>query len=384
MTANPLLPLAGIRIAEFCNVAAGPYCCMLLADFGADVIKIENPDGGDTMRAWPPLSEGYSENFASVNRNKRSVVLDLKSAEGLAEAKRIIAACDVLVENNRPGVMDRLGLGYAELSRDRPGLIYCSISAFGQDGPRAKEGGFDLTMQAMAGVMSVTGEPGGAPVKCGVPLSDFSAGLYGAMSICAVLRRVQAGGEGGHIDISMQGAVLAVSALQTSEYFGKGEDPKKLGSAHPRNAPYQAFRAKDGWFAMAAGTQSLWLAAAKAAGRPELGDDPRFANTSLRAANQDALRELLEEAFSTRTVEQMLDAFRAAGVPCAPINSTSQALADVQVEHMGWVQKLTLPNGIETRTFASPVRIDGSSLPITRPPPALGQHGAEVAKELSK
>jgi crotonobetainyl-CoA:carnitine CoA-transferase CaiB-like acyl-CoA transferase len=311
-------------------------------------------------------------------------VLDLKSAEGLAEAKRIIASCDVLVENNRPGVMDRLGLGYADLSKDRPGLIYCSISAFGQDGPRAKEGGFDLTMQAMAGVMSVTGEPDGAPVKCGVPLSDFSAGLYGAMSICAMLRRVQSGGEGGHIDISMQGAVLAVSALQTSEYFGNGKDPRKLGSAHPRNAPYQAFRAQDGWFAMAAGTQSLWVSAAKAAGRPELAEDPRFANTSLRAANQDALRTLLEEAFSTRTVEQMLEAFRAAGVPCAPINSTSQALNDIQVEHMGWVQPLTLPNGVETRTFASPVRIDGSSLPITRPPPALGAHGEEVAKELSK
>jgi len=384
MTATPLLPLAGIRVAEFCNVAAGPYCCMLLADFGADVIKIENPDGGDTMRAWPPLSEGYSENFASVNRNKRSVVLDLKSAEGLAEAKRIIASCDVLVENNRPGVMDRLGLGYADLSKDRPGLIYCSISAFGQDGPRAKEGGFDLTMQAMAGVMSVTGEPGGAPVKCGVPLSDFSAGLYAAMSVCALLRRVQSGGEGGHIDISMQGAVLAVSALQTSEYFGKGEDPKKLGSAHPRNAPYQAFRAKDGWVAMAAGTQSLWVAAARASGRPELADDPRFASTSLRAANQDALRALLEEAYATRTVEELLEAFRSAGVPCAPINSTSQALGDIQVQHMGWVQPLTLPNGVQTRTFASPVRIDGSSLPITRPPPALGAHGAEIAKELSE
>jgi crotonobetainyl-CoA:carnitine CoA-transferase CaiB-like acyl-CoA transferase len=378
------LPLTGIRVAEFCNVAAGPYCCMLLGDFGADVIKVENPDGGDTMRAWPPQSRGYSENFASVNRNKRSVVLDLKSAEGLAEAKRIIASCDVLVENNRPGVMDRLGLGYAELSKLRPGLIYCSISAFGQDGPRAKEGGFDLTMQAMAGVMSVTGEPDGAPVKCGVPLSDFSAGLYAAMSICALLRQVQSGGEGGHIDISMQGAVLAVSALQTSEYFGNGKDPKKLGSAHPRNAPYQAFRAQDGWFAMAAGTHSLWVSAARAAGRPDLAEDPRFANTALRAANQDALRDLLEEAFATRTVEQMLDAFRDAGVPCAPINSTSQALSDIQVEHMGWVQPLTLPNGVETRTFASPVRIDGASLPITRPPPALGQHGEEIVKELKR
>jgi crotonobetainyl-CoA:carnitine CoA-transferase CaiB-like acyl-CoA transferase len=376
------LPLTGIRIAEFCNVAAGPYACMLLADFGADVIKIETPDGGDTMRAWPPLNEGYSENFASLNRNKRSVALDLKSPEGLAEARRIIATCDVLIENNRPGVMDRLGLGYAELSKGRPGLIYGSISAFGQDGPRAKEGGFDLTLQAMAGVMAVTGEPGGEPVKCGVPLSDFSAGLYAAMSVCALLRRVQAGGEGGHIDISMQGAVLAVSALQTSEYFGNGRDPQKLGSAHPRNAPYQAFRAQDGWFAMAAGTQSLWLSAATVSGLPELGEDPRFANTALRAANQQILRDLLEAAFASRTVDDLLASFRAAGVPCAPINSTSAALDDEQVRHRGWVVPLTLANGAETKTFASPVRIDGASLPVTRRPPALGEHGEEIAREI--
>src|SRR5690349_8672300 len=272
----PMLPLEGVRVIEFCNVAAGPYCGMLLADMGADVIKVEHPRGGDTMRAWPPLTGGYSENFASLNRNKRSVTLDLKDPADRARARDLVLGAQVVIENNRPGVMDRLGLGYASFRNEKPKLVYCSISAFGQEGPRAEEGGFDLTMQAMSGVMSVTGEPGGAPVKRGVPLSDFCSGLYGAYAIAAVLRRVQQGGTGEHIDVSMLGASLAVAALQTSEYFGTGRDPAKLGSAHPRNAPCQAFRARDDYFAMAAGNDGLFKSACDAVGMPHLVADPRF------------------------------------------------------------------------------------------------------------
>jgi len=247
-----MLPLNGIKVIEFCEVAAGPFCAMLLADQGADVIKVERA-GGDAMRSWPPRTDGYSENFASVNRNKRSVVFDLKSPDGVAAAKALILSADVVVENFRPGVMNRLGIGYQTMSAERASLIYCSISAFGQTGPRSTEGGFDLTMQAMAGVMSVTGEPGGNPVKCGVPLCDFVSGLYGAYGVATALRQRDATGVGQHIDVSMLGATLAVGALQTSEFFGTGSDPAKLGSAHPRNAPYQAFRAADGHFGMAAG-----------------------------------------------------------------------------------------------------------------------------------
>ena len=212
-----MLPLDGVRVIEFCNVAAGPFCGMLLADLGADVIKVEHPDGGDTMRAWPPITEGYSENFASLNRNKRSVTLDLKQPEARQQARGLVLDADVLIENNRPGVMSRLGLGYEALQRDKPSLVYCSISAFGQEGPRSGEGGFDLTIQAMSGIMSVTGEPDGAPVKCGVPVSDFCAGLYAAYAIAAVLLRVRTGGAGEHLDISMLGASLGIAALQTSE-----------------------------------------------------------------------------------------------------------------------------------------------------------------------
>ena len=373
-----MLPLQGVRVIEFCNVAAGPFCGMLLADMGADVIKVEHPRGGDSMRQWPPLSDGYSENFASLNRNKRSVTLDLKDPADKARARELILGADVVIENNRPGVMARLGLGYGDFKAEKPKLVYCSISAFGQEGPRSEEGGFDLTMQAMSGIMSVTGEPGGAPVKCGVPLSDFCAGLYGAYAIAAVLRRVQQGGTGEHIDVAMLGASLAVAALQTSEYFGTGRDPAKLGSAHPRNAPYQAFRAKDDYFAMAAGNDGLWRSACDAIGKTELLADPRFASTTLRAQNQAELKQLLETEFAKHDAADLIAKFQAAGVPCSAINTYSKVLADPQVEHMEWVQPLTLPSGKKTRTFASPLRFGGQGFPIRRDPPTLGQHNDEV------
>lgn len=375
--------LEGVRVIEFCEVAAGPYCAMLLADMGADVIKVERP-GGDAMRSWPPLTDGFSENFASINRNKRSVVLDLKSPDGIADATRLIQGADVVLENFRPGVMARLGIDYATMSTLRPSLIYCSISAFGQSGPRATEGGFDLTMQAMAGVMSVTGSPGAEPIKSGVPLCDFVSGLYGAFGITSALNGRQETGVGQHIDVAMLGATLAVGALQTSEYFGTGVDPRKLGSAHPRNAPYQAFAASDGYFGMAAGNNNLWYLVCEVVDRPDLKEDPRFTDPTSRAANQEVLRELLEACFAQGSVEYWLDAFRTAGVPCSPINTYSEALADPQVDHMGWVQELELANGVTTRSFGSPLRINGDAIPIQVRPPELGEHSDEVLAELSQ
>jgi crotonobetainyl-CoA:carnitine CoA-transferase CaiB-like acyl-CoA transferase len=379
-------PLSGIRVAEFCQIAAGPFCGMLLADQGADVIKVESPEG-DGMRGWPPLTRpaddaaapAYSENFASLNRNKRSVVLDLKDPADLAAARALCLAADVVLENFRPGVMPRLGLGYETLARDKPALVYCSISAFGQEGPRAEEGGFDVTLQAIGGVMSVTGEQDGPPVKSGVPLTDFAAGLYAAYAIAAALRRVATTGEGARIDVPMLGTTLAIAALQTSEYFGTGRDPVKLGSAHPRNAPYQAFRAKDGYFVMAAGNDDLYRRACAGVGRPELADDPRFATTALRARNQVELKDLLEREFARAGTEEWLAVMRRQGVPCAPINTYSAALADPQVAHYGWVQPLELANGARTRTFGPPL---GHAGPVRRRPPALGEHTDEVLAEL--
>lgn len=370
--------LKDIRVIEFCNVAAGPYCGMLLADMGADVIKIERPDTGDSLRSWPPLNEGYSENFASLNRNKRSVTLDLKNPEDLHQAFLLAAEADVLIENNRPGVMARLGLGYEQLKEQNPKLVYCSISAYGQSGPRQHEGGFDLTMQAMSGLMSVTGDPDGPPVKAGVPICDFSAGLYGAFAIVSALFARRSTGEGTHIDVSMLGATLGIAALQTSEYFGTGKDPVKLGSAHPRNAPYQVFRCKNGYFGMAAGNNDLWRRLCQLLGLEDLIDDERFKTPAERATHQQALKDILEDRFMEQEADFWLAELRAAGVPCAPINRYSEVLADPQVEHMQWVQPIELPNGQLTRTFASPLRFNHRTAPILRRPPQLGEHNDEV------
>lgn len=376
-------PLAGVRVVELCNVAAGPFCGMLLADMGAEVIKIE-PPSGDMLRQWPPHSEGFSENFASLNRGKKSIALDLKDPADLTVARRLILASDALVENNRPGVMERLSLGYAELAAEKPSLVFCSISAYGQSGPRAQEGGFDVTVQAVSGIMSVTGEPDGAPVKCGVPVADFTAGLYGAFAIASMIARVRAGGAGGHIDVPMLGTSLAIGALQTSEYFGTGRDPRPLGSAHPRNAPYQAYPARDRFFVIAAGNDKLWRSVCDVIDQPDLAEDPRFLTTRDRAANQQALAEILEPIFKTRDAAEWLELFSGAGVPCSPINSYSEALQDPQVEAMGWVAPLTLPPGVTTRTFASPLRFDGAAPPVDRGPPALDGDREEILRLLGE
>lgn len=377
-----MLPLAGVKVIEFCQVLAGPFCGCLLADMGADVIKVEAPDGGDLMRQWPPLMDGYSQYFASVNRNKRSVTLNLKDPAGLEAARKLALSADAVIENFRPGVMAKFGLDHATLAQAKPALVYCSVSAFGQTGPRAKEGGFDMTVQAVSGVMSVTGEPDGRPVKCGIPIADFTAGLYAAFAVVSTLHKVKRGEPGDHLDVSMLGAMLGIAHLQTSELFGTGHDPVRLGSAHPMNAPYAAFRCRDGYFALAAGTDKLWQAACEGINRIDFAQDPRFASPSLRARNQNALRDVLEEEFVKYDTVELLRIFNDRGVPCAPINSYSQALADPQVEYMRWVEDIDLPNGVKTRTIVSPQRVSGQRLGVYRNPPALGEHTAEILAEI--
>ncbi len=378
------LPLDGIRVIEFCEVAAGPFCGMLLADLGAEVIKVERPEGGDALRQWPPITAGYSENFAALNRNKRSVTLDLKSSEGVQSAFDLMLGADAIIENYRPGVMRKLGLDRESVARRKPAIVYCSISAFGQSGPRTAQGGFDLTLQAMAGVMSVTGEPDGAPVKCGVPLADFVAGLYGALYVVSSLYKARENGEGAHLDVPMLATTLAVAALQTSELFGSGRNPRRLGSAHPRNAPYRAFKARNGYFVMAAGNDRLWQAVTKTIGRPELYRAPEFATTALRAANQDRLQQILEECFADRSVADLVAAFTACGVPCSPVNTYSEVLDDPQVQHLGLIEEIALPGGARTRTIGCPVRVGGRSSAIRSDPPALGQHNGELPRRAAE
>jgi len=375
--------LEGVRVIEICNVAAGPFCGMLLADMGAEVIKIE-PLKGDMLRQWPPITEGFSENFSSLNRNKKSIALNLKDDDDRCIAEELIASADVLIENNRPGVMSRLGLSYDAVSTTNPALVYCSLSAFGQEGPRANEGGFDVTLQAMSGIMSVTGEVEREPAKCGVPVADFSSGLYAAFAVTSMLRQVQNTGQGGYIDVPMLGVCLAISALQTSEYFGTGKDPLPLGSAHPRNAPYQGFRARDKHFVVAAGNNNLWEKLCDVVGLTDLVHDPRFESNTKRAVNQAELKQILEAEFMKEDAALWLQRFEDAGVPCSSINKFSEALTDAQVEYAGWVSDLTMPNGQTTRTFGSPLSINGINPPIRFGPPALDEHRESILAGLRK
>jgi len=387
MTSDSAMPLAGVRVLEFGQIAAGPFTGSLLADLGADVVKIERPDGGDGMRSWPPLSESdgggavYSENFASLNRNKRSMAVDLKNAEEVARLKGLCAVTDVIVENFRPGVLARLGLGYDTLSEANPALVYCSISGYGQTGPNAKKGAFDVTVQGYSGLMSVTGEEGAPPVKCGVPVGDFCAGLYAAYTIAAKLMQAKLSGKGGYIDCSMLGSLIGVAALQTSEYFGTGNKPRPLGSAHPRNAPYRAFRASDDYFIIAAGNDKLWAEVADAVGLPHLAKDERFTSQNLRAKNQDDMLELLQPEFEKRTAAYWLEEMDRRGVPCSPINSYPDVLNGDQVGHMNLVRDLELPNGVKTKTTAFPIAMSDYAFDVFRAPPELGADTQGVFEE---
>jgi succinate---hydroxymethylglutarate CoA-transferase len=379
------LPLHGVRVVELAHVAAGPFTASVLADLGADVVKIE-PPSGDAMRAWPPLVEGdsgerFSGNFASLNRNKRSVVNNLKQPEQLAEARRLCDRADVLIENYRPGALAELGLGYERLRTTNPGLVYCSISGYGQSGAHARQAAYDVTVQAVAGLMSVTGEKDGPAAKCGVPVADFVTGLYAAVSILAALRQRGETGAGCHIDCSMVGSLLGISALQTSEMFGTGIAPRRLGTAHPRNAPYQAFRGSDRPFIIAAGNDRMWLQLCSTLGRDDLAADPRFASQELRAAHQHELADLLAPEFAKARADHWCNKLSALGIATAPINDFKEALEDPHVADLGLMDEVVLPNGTVQQTLKFPVTSTTFSPVIYRQPPALGHDHDSVIED---
>ncbi|NQX61657.1 CaiB/BaiF CoA transferase family protein [Paenibacillus qinlingensis] len=386
MSKNNHGPLAGIKVIEFGQIAAGPFAGMLFADLGADVVKVERPDVGDSMREWPPFitneeGEHYSSNFSSLNRNKRSIAIDFKAPADLERLRELCAQADVIVENYRPGVLAKFGLSYERLVETNPKLVYCSISGYGQKGAYAQKGAFDVTIQAISGLMSVTGEEDGAPVKCGVPVADFVAGLYGAYTVVAAIHQASRTGKGSYIDCSMLASVLGISALQTSEYYGNGVAPKRLGSAHPRNAPYQGYHGSDKPFVIAAGNEKLWREVVDAVELPGLADDPRFQNQTLRAKHQKELALLLQEAFSLKTAAQWLDIFDGRGVPCAPINTFEDILHDPAVKESGLIHELTLPNHTQTTTVGYPVKLTDYEFQIYRKPPLKGEHTEEIFQE---
>jgi len=378
-------PLEGLRVVEFGHVLAGPFAGMLLADLGADVVKVESP-AGDQMRGWPPVvtdvdGASFSHNFASINRNKRSVVADLKDPEQHATALALCLRAEVLVENYRPGTLERFGLGFADLAAIHRGLVYCSISGYGRASPYADRGAYDVVIQAMGGLMSVTGVEGAEPVKCGVPVADVIAGLYAAYTVVALLPGVRETGESRHVDCPMLDCLLAASALQTSEYWGTGVSPRRLGSAHPRNAPYQAFSASDGSFVIAAGSERLWVEVCEAVGLAALADDSRFANQQARAANQTELAQILQGVFATETVVYWLAEFERRGVPSGPVNTFADILADEHVRAVGLVRELATPVAGITPTVVYPARVNGLSPRLDRSAPILGEHTCEVLSQ---
>lgn len=366
-------------VLDVTQVMAGPYCTMVLADMGARVIKVE-PPRGDSTRAMAGGRGGESAAFDAVNRGKLGVVLDLATDAGRRAFRRLAAGADVLVENFRPGVMKKLGLDYPALAADCPRLVYASISGYGQTGPWAGRGGFDLVAQGVSGIMSVTGEPGGRPVKAGIPITDLGAGLFALAGILAALRHRDRTGEGQYIDTSLADAGLALSVWEATEYFSGRGVPQPLGSAHRMSAPYQAFRCADGYITIGAANQRTFEALAGLLGHPEWPGDPRFATDDARVRHRDTLAALIEARTGEDTRAAWLARLDAAGIPCGPIYDYAEALAAPQAVAREMVVEVTRPAMAATRTLGTPIKMSATPLDPRRPAPRLGQHTAEVLR----
>jgi crotonobetainyl-CoA:carnitine CoA-transferase CaiB-like acyl-CoA transferase len=382
ITERPL-PLQNIRVLDVTQVMAGPYCGMLLADLGADVIKIEEPGHGDqTRRAMSFTMKGPdSMGFLNLNRNKRSVTLNLKTEAGKRVFKKLATYADVLIENFRPGVMSRLGLGYDTLHELNPQLIYASISGFGQTGPWSARPGFDLIAQAMSGVMSVTGYPGGPPVKAGVPVSDIGCALFASVGILSAYIGRQKTGRGQHIDASLFEAALAFSVWDIAEYWGTGRLPEPVGTSNRMSAPYQAVRASDTYFVLGANNAKLWRLLCEAIGRPELITDPRFKENADRIKNRDALIEELVKSFADHNAEYWTEKLLAVGVPAGRLNTYPEAFDSEHSRSRG--MKMEIPHPIEgsVLNIGFPMKFSDTPQRVRRHPPLLGEHTDEVLAE---
>jgi crotonobetainyl-CoA:carnitine CoA-transferase CaiB-like acyl-CoA transferase len=375
-------PLSGMKVIELAHIMSGPACGMMLADMGADVIKVEKPDGDDSRRFLPPAIEGEAAAFMMMNRNKRGMVLDLKTEDGKAILRTLVSRSDVLIENFRMGTMEGLGIGYEALRQDNPGLIYCEISGFGRTGPYAERAGFDLIAQGMSGLMAITGEgPGRPPVKVGAPVSDIVAGILAAMGVCAAYAHKQKTGEGQKVDTSLFEAGIALTYWQSAIAFATGQSPGPLGSAHPLNAPYQAFRTADGWINVGAANQRNWERMLSILGRPDLQDDPRFANNEKRMHNLPSLVEALTAVFEEQPTAHWLAAFDGAGVPAGPVLSIAEMLQDPQAAAREMVPEVTHPVAGRVRTIGAPVKFSQTPCAVTEPAPTLGQHTRDVLGE---
>ena len=376
------LPLAGCRILDLSRVLAGPLATQTLGDLGADVIKVERPGDGDDTRQWgPPFVGGDAAYYLSLNRNKRSIAVDLKTEEGVRTIRRLAATSDVLIENFRPGLMAQLGLGLDELRDGTPTLITCSLTAFGDDVPEtAARPGYDIIVQALSGLMSVTGEPGREPVKAGVALLDVITGLQAAIGILAALQERSRTGRGRHVTVALFDAATAAMVNQAANTLLGGVVPGPMGTAHPNICPYQAFHGSDRPFILAVGNDRLFRRTCEVVGHPEWADDPRFVTNGDRVANRDELVARLSEVLVTRTAGEWIDALEAAAVPCAPIRTFDEVFGSPEGEAL--VEAVADPaRDAILRLVRNPIRFDGEPLPTRLPPPRLGEHTDEVLRE---
>ena len=375
-------PLEGIRVIELARILAGPWAGQTLADLGAEVIKVEAPEGDDTRRWGPPFIDNGTDRsaayFHSCNRGKKGITCDFRTAEGQETVRRLVAGADVVIENFKVGGLAKYGLDYASLKAVNPRLIYCSITGFGQDGPYAHRAGYDFIIQGMAGLMSVTGEPdgrpGGGPQKVGVAVIDILTGLYASIAVqAALLERVRSG-LGQYIDLALLDVGVACLANQAMNYLVGGTVPQRLGSAHPNIVPYQTFAAADGHLILAVGNDTQFRRFCEVAGWPTLADDPRYASNRGRVANREELCAYISVLIKTRTIDDWLAALEAVGVPCGPINTIDRVFADPQVRARGMVQTLPHPSGVDVPVVRNPIRFSRTPLAIPEAPPRLGEH----------
>ncbi|MEM7498330.1 MAG: CoA transferase [Pseudomonadota bacterium] len=375
-------PLAGLKVVELAHIMAGPVCGLMLADMGADVVKVERPEGDDSRRMVPPMVGGESAAFLMMNRNKRGVALDLKQEAGKTALMRLLETADIVIENYRLGTMEKLGLGYETLRARNPGLVYVEISGFGRTGPYAERAGFDLIAQGMGGLMSITGEePGRPPVKVGAPVSDITAGILAAMGALAAVHRRRETGEGQRVDTSLFEAAITHTYWQSAIAFATGESPGPMGSAHPLNAPYQAFETADGWINIGAANQRNWERFVGLIGAPALAEDPRFLTNADRMANREMLTEALNAALRRRTTAEWLAVMEEGGLPAGPVLSIREMQADPQARARGMVTATEHPVAGTVETLGLPVTFHGTPGSVRCPAPRLGEHTGAVLAE---
>ena len=375
--------LSGITVIDFTRVLSGPYCTMVLADHSARVIKLEHPVRGDDTRHWgPPFLGAESAYFLSINRNKESVTLDFKSAEGKEVLERLLAHADVVVENFRPGTLDAAGFGAADVLSRHPRIVYCSISGYGQTGPRREEPGYDAVMQAEGGLMSITGEAEGPPLRLGVAITDIVSGLFAAQGVMSALIAREKTGRGQQVDIGMLDATAALLTYQAGNYFATGQVPARMGNRHPTIVPYESFRAADGDFVIAGGNDDIWRRLCRVIGKPELADDPRYRTNAERAAHYSEIKAELERALGTRRREEWVRDLTEAGVPCGSVREISEVLADPQITAREMVREVEHGTIGRARVINSPVKMSETPTSVRTAPPTLGQHTAAVLGEL--